>query len=86
MHLIMFRPAPKTSPQRQALQLRCHLKSKGFSDVAAKVLNCVLQGGNRTENGMKANSILFTIKLADKINGRSFYDRMIRAASASGDR
>ena len=43
-------------------------------------------GGNRTEKGMKANSILFTIKLTDKINGRSFYDHMIRAASASGDR
>ena len=43
-------------------------------------------GGNRTEKGMRANSILFTIKLTDKINGRSFYDHMIRAASASGDR
>ena len=26
------------------------------------------------------------IKLTDKINGRSFYDHMIHAASASGDR
>ena len=43
-------------------------------------------GGNRTEKGMKANSILFTIKLTDKINGRSFYDHMMHAASASGDR
>ena len=48
-------------------------------------------GGNRTEKGMRANSILFTIKLTDKINDRifpmrSFYDHMIRAAPASGDR
>ena len=43
-------------------------------------------GGNRIENGMRANSILFTIKLTDKINGRSFYDHMIRAAPASSDR
>ena len=43
-------------------------------------------GRNRTEKGMRANSILFTIKLNGKINGRSFYDHMIRAASASGDR
>ena len=56
---------------------------------ANRVVVCVRGdggGGNRTEKGMRANSILFTIKLTDKINGRSFYDRMIRAASASGDR
>ena len=41
-------------------------------------------GGNRTKKGMRANSILFTIKLTDKINMKSFYDHMIRAASASG--
>ena len=55
---------------------------------ANRVVVCVRGdgGGNRTEKGMRANSILFTIKLTDKINGRSFYDHIIRAASASGDR
>ena len=55
---------------------------------ANRVVVCVRGdgGGNRTEKGMRANSILFTIKLTDKINGRSFYDHMIRAAPASGDR
>ena len=55
---------------------------------ANRVVVCVRGdgGGNRTEKGMRANSILFTIKLTDKINGRSFYDHVIRAASASGDR
>ena len=55
---------------------------------ANRVVVCVRGdgGGNRTEKGMRANSILFTIKLTDKINERSFYDHMIRAASASGDR
>ena len=55
---------------------------------ANRVVVCVRGdgGGNRTEKGMRANSILFTIKLNGKINGRSFYDHMIRAASASGDR
>ena len=55
---------------------------------ANRVVVCVRGdgGGNRTEKGMKANSILFTIKLTDKINGRSFYDHMMHAASASGDR
>ena len=55
---------------------------------ANRVVVCVRGdgGGNRTGNGMRANSILFTIKLTDKINGRSFYDHMMHAASASGDR
>ena len=55
---------------------------------ANRVVVCVRGDGeeNRTEKGMKANSILFTIKLTDKINGRSFYDHMMHAASASGDR
>ena len=55
---------------------------------ANRVVVCVRGdgGGNRTEKGMRANSILFTIKLTDKINGRSFYDHMMHAASASGDR
>ena len=55
---------------------------------ANRVVVCVRGdgGGNRTEKGMRANSILFTIKLTDKINMRSFYDHIIRAAAASGDR
>ena len=55
---------------------------------ANRVVVCVRGdgGGNRTEKGMKANSILFTIKLTDKMNMRSFYDHIVRAASASGDR
>ena len=55
---------------------------------ANRVVVCVRGdgGGNRTEKGMRANSILFTIKLTDKTNGRNFYDHMMHAASASGDR
>ena len=55
---------------------------------ANRIVVCVRGdgGGNRTEKGMRANSILFTIKLTDKINGKSFYDYMMRAASASDDR
>ena len=55
---------------------------------ANRVVVCVRDdgGGNRTEKGMKANSIPFTIKLTDKINMRSFYDHIVRAASVSGDR
>ena len=55
---------------------------------ANRVVVCVRGDGeeNRTEKGMKANSILFTIKLTDKINGRSFYDHMMHTASASDDR
>ena len=54
---------------------------------ANRVVVCVRGdgGGNRTEKGMRANSILFTIKLTDKTNGRNFYDHMMRA-SASVDR
>ena len=51
-------------------------------------------GGNRTQKGMDANSILFTIMATDWINGASFFDHLIRSAngistpesgSASGD-
>ena len=41
-------------------------------------------GGNRTQKGMDANSILFTIYATDWINGKSFFDHLVRAAS--GDR
>ena len=51
-------------------------------------------GGNRTQKGMDANSILFTIMATDWINDASFFDHLIRSAngistpesgSASGD-
>ena len=38
-------------------------------------------GGNRSEKGMEANSILFTVKLTDWINGRSFFDHLVQASS-----
>ena len=40
-------------------------------------------GGNRSAKGMEANSILFTIKLTDWINGRSFFDHLVQASSSS---
>ena len=51
-------------------------------------------GGNRTQKGMDANSILFTIMATDWINGVSFFGHLLRSAtgvstpesmSASGD-
>ena len=51
-------------------------------------------GWNKTQKGMDANSILFTIMATDWINGASFIDHLIRSAtgistpesrSASGD-
>ena len=51
-------------------------------------------GGNRTQKGMDANSILFTIIATDWINGASLFDHLTRSAtgihtpenrSASGD-
>ena len=41
-------------------------------------------GGNRTQKGMDANSILFTIYATDWINGNSFFDHLVRAASGDG--
>ena len=43
-------------------------------------------GGNRTQNGMDANSILFTIYATDWINGNSFFDHPVRSASGDGQR
>lgn len=40
--------------------------------------------GNRSEKGMDANSILFTVLATDKINGNSFFDHLNH--SSSGDR
>ena len=41
-------------------------------------------GGSRSEKGMEANSILFTNMLTDWLNGRSFFDHMVRATSGDG--
>lgn len=41
-------------------------------------------GGNRSEKGMGANSILFTIKLTDLLNNRIFFDHLVRASSGDG--
>ena len=41
-------------------------------------------GGNRSEKGMKANSILFTAMATDLLNDVSFFDHIVEAAS--GDR
>ena len=38
-------------------------------------------GGNRSEKGAEANSILLTIKLTDRLNKRSFFDHLMRAMS-----
>ena len=41
-------------------------------------------GGNRTQKGMDANSILLGIFATDWINGRSFFNHLVRAASGDG--
>ncbi len=41
-------------------------------------------GGNRTQKGMDANSIIFTIYATDWINGNSFFDHLVRSASGDG--
>ena len=41
-------------------------------------------GGNRSSDGMEANSVLFTIKATDRINGASFFDHLVRASSGDG--
>ena len=41
-------------------------------------------GGNRTQKGMNANSILFTIYATDWINAGSFFEHLVRAASGDG--
>ena len=41
-------------------------------------------GGNRSADGMKANSVLFTIMATDRINGASFFDHLVRASSGNG--
>ena len=41
-------------------------------------------GGNRSEKGMEANSILFTNMLTDWMNKRSFFDHIVRSASGDG--
>ena len=41
-------------------------------------------GGNRSQKGMDANSVLFTMVATDRVRKKSFFDHLIR--SASGDR
>ena len=41
-------------------------------------------GGNRTQKGMGANSILLSILAADWTNGNSFFDHLVSAASGDG--
>ena len=41
-------------------------------------------GGNRTQKGMDANSILLSIFATDWINGNSFFDHLVKSL-ASGD-
>ena len=41
-------------------------------------------GGNRTQRGMDANSILFTIMATDWINGNNIYEHLVRSASGDG--
>ena len=41
-------------------------------------------GGNRSADGMEANSVLFTIMATDRINGTSFFDHLVRASSGDG--
>ena len=40
-------------------------------------------GGNRTQRGIDANSMLFTIMATDWINGKNLYEHLVR--STSGD-
>ena len=53
---------------------------------ANRPLACIRSdgGGNRSIGGMKDNSILFTIRATDRINGGDFYEHVIRAASGDG--
>ena len=41
-------------------------------------------GGSRSSDGMEANSVLFTIKATDRINGAIFFDHLVRASSGDG--
>ena len=41
-------------------------------------------GGNRTQRGMDANSVLFTVMATDWINGKSLYEHLMRSASGDG--
>lgn len=41
-------------------------------------------GGNRSQKGMNANSILFTVMATDWINKASFFDHLVRSSSGYG--
>ena len=41
-------------------------------------------GGDRSSDGVEANSVLFTIMATDRINGASLFDHLVRASSGDG--
>ena len=41
-------------------------------------------GGNRTQRGMDANSVLFTVMATDWINKKSLFEHLVRSASGDG--
>lgn len=41
-------------------------------------------GGNRTQSGMDANSVLFTVMATDWINKKSLFEHLMRSASGDG--
>ena len=41
-------------------------------------------GGNRTQRGMDANSVLFTVLATDRINKKSLFGHLTRSASGDG--
>ena len=47
-----------------------------------RMLKCILNdgGGNRSERGMHASSVLFSVLATCKLNGTSFYDVLCAAA------
>ena len=41
-------------------------------------------GGNRSQTGMDANSVLFTLTATNWINKRSFFDHVVKPVSGDG--
>ena len=41
-------------------------------------------GGNRSQKGMDANSVLYTIFATDKLIGANFFEHIVRASSGDG--
>ena len=56
--------------------------SNGVERMVRKIIPVRVDGGgNRTDEGAKANSILLTIMATDHIRGESFFDHLLRALS-----